>query len=184
MKKLVGRFVLFLFGWKYTYPEEFKVDKCVMLAAPHTSNWDLIYALAVYWRAGVKPQFLIKSFYTKGLHGFIFRWLGGIGVDRSKHNNMVDYAVSLFEANDKLALGVPAEGTRKRVEKWKTGFYHIACKANVPVCLCFLDYKYKIAGVGKMIMLIGNFEEDMTVIQDFYKDKNAKFPELYNKRIF
>ncbi len=97
---------------------------------------------------------------------------------------MVDYAVSLFETNTKLALGVPAEGTRKFVEKWKTGFYHIAIKANVPVCLCYLDYKNKVAGVGKMIQLSGIFEKDMTVIQDFYKDKTAKFPEMYNKKIF
>lgn len=184
MKKILGKFTLFIFGWKYIYPEEFKVDKCVMLAAPHTSNWDLIYALAVYWKAGVKSQFLIKNVYTKGLHGYFFRWLGGIGVDRSKHNNMVDYAVSLFKTKDKLALGVPAEGTRKRVDKWKTGFYHIAMKANVPVCLCSLDYKHKIASVGKMIHLSGNFEKDMTIIEDYYKDKTPKFPEKYNRKIF
>ena len=184
MKQFLGAFTLFIFGWKYTYPEEFKVDKCVMLAAPHTSNWDLIYALAVYWKAGVKSQFLIKNVYTKGLHGYFFKWLGGIGVDRTKHNNMVDYAVSLFETNDRLALGVPAEGTRKWVEKWKTGFYHIATKAKVPVCLCYLDYKNKIAGVGKMIQLSGDFDKDMNIIQSFYEDKTAKFPKLYNKKIF
>ncbi|WP_117880625.1 1-acyl-sn-glycerol-3-phosphate acyltransferase [Aureibaculum luteum] len=184
MKKLIGKFTLFIFGWKFTYPEKFKVDKCVMLAAPHTSNWDLIYALAVYWKAGVESKFLIKNVYTKGLHGYFFRWLGGIGVDRSKVNNLVDYAVNLFNTQEKLILMIPAEGSRKWVEKWKTGFYYIAKTAKVPVGLGFLDYTNKIAGVGKIVDITGDFNHDMTIIQDFYKDIDGKFPEDYNKSIF
>jgi len=184
MKKQLARFVLFLFGYQSVYPANFKVDKCVMLGAPHTSNWDILFGLAIYWKANIKAKFFIKDVYTKGLHGFFFKWLGGIGVDRSKHNNMVDYAVGLFENTDKLALGVPAEGTRKRVEKWKTGFYHIATKANVPVCLCFVDFKKKIAGVGRVLNLSGDFNKDMSIIQDFYKDITGKHPENYNKKIF
>jgi 1-acyl-sn-glycerol-3-phosphate acyltransferase len=105
-------------------------------------------------------------------------------VDRSKNNNLVDYATELFSKYDELVLMVPAEGTRKRVEKWKTGFYHIATKANVPVALGFLDYKNKLAGVGDLITLSGDFEKDMTVIQDFYKNIAAKHPKLYNEKIF
>ncbi|MET2984666.1 1-acyl-sn-glycerol-3-phosphate acyltransferase [Aureibaculum conchae] len=184
MKKLIAQFVLFIFGWKSSYVSDFKVNKCVMLGAPHTSNWDILFGLAIYWKANIKAKFFIKDFYTKGVHGFFFRWLGGIGVDRKKSTNMVDYAVQLFNTSEKLALGVPAEGTRDRVDRWKTGFYHIATKANVPVCLCFADYKQKIAGVGKIINLSGDFEKDMTIIQDFYKDKTAKYPEKYNKKIY
>lgn len=184
MKKLLGNFTLFIFGWKSSYPPGFEVDKCVMLGAPHTSNWDLLFGLAIYWKANIKAKFFIKNFYTRGLHGFFFKWLGGIGVDRKKNTNMVDFAVGLFKTSEKLALGVPAEGTRDRVDRWKTGFYHIAIKANVPVCLCFADYKEKVAGVGKVINLSGVFENDMTIIQDFYKDKTAKYPEQYNKKIF
>ncbi|MDY7394227.1 1-acyl-sn-glycerol-3-phosphate acyltransferase [Aureibaculum sp. 2210JD6-5] len=184
MKKLLGSFILFLFGYKSVYHPNFRVDKCVMLGAPHTSNWDMLFGLAIYWKANIKAKFFIKNFYTRGLHGYFFRWLGGIGVDRSKHNNMVDYAVNLFNNSDKLALGVPAEGTRKRVDRWKTGFYHIAIKTNVPVCLCFVDFKKKIAGVGEVLYLSGDFEKDMTIIQDFYKDITGKHPENYNKKIF
>jgi 1-acyl-sn-glycerol-3-phosphate acyltransferase len=184
MKKLLGRFVLFITGWKSSYPEEYKVKKCVMLAAPHTSNWDLLFAMAVYWKEGIHNRFFIKNMYTKGFFGFFFKWLGAIGVDRSKNNNLVDYATELFGNYDELVLMVPAEGTRKKVEKWKTGFYHIATKANVPVALGFLDYKKKLAGVGDLITLSGDFEKDMTVIQDFYKNIAAKHPELYNEKIF
>lgn len=184
MKKFLGRLILFISGWKADYPNKFMINKCVMLAVPHTSNWDLMYAIAVYWVKGINAKFLIKDSYTKGLLGFVFKWLGAIGIDRSKHTNFVDYAVHLLKKSDKLVLLVPAEGTRKRVEKWKTGFYHIANQADVPVALGFLDYKEKIAGVGGLYYLTGNFKKDMNFIQSFYVSKTAKHPKQYNKSIF
>ena len=184
MKKFLGSFILFISGWKDDYKAEFMVDKCVMLAVPHTSNWDLMYAIAVYWKKGVNAKFLIKDNYTKGAVGFIFKWLGALGIDRSKHTNFVDYAVNLLKTSEKLVLLVPAEGTRKRVEKWKTGFYHIASQAKVPVALGFLDYKNKIAGVRGLYYLTGDFKVDMTNIQTFYLSKTAKYPAQYNKQIF
>jgi len=184
MKKIIGKLVLFISRWKTTYPDEFNIDKCVMLAVPHTSNWDLLYALAVYWKYGVDAKFLIKDDYTKGIVGFLFRWLGAIGINRKKNNNMINYSKELFDANDKFVMLVPAEGTRKRVNKWKTGFYHIAKKADVPVALGFLDYKERLTGVGGLIELTDNFENDMQRIEDFYKDKTGKHPELYNPKIY
>lgn len=184
MKKLIGRFVLFISGWKSKYLKQYHADKCVMIAAPHTSNWDILYALAVYWKEGINAKFLIKDSYTNGIFGFFFKWLGAIGVDRSKNTNLVDYAVGLFEKYKKLVLLVPAEGRREKVDKWKTGFYHISRNANVPVSLGYLDYKQKIAGIGKLFMLSGEFKKDMQIIEDFYKDKSAKYPNMYNKKIF
>lgn len=184
MKKLIAKFVLFISGWKADYPEHFKVSKSVMLAAPHTSNWDIVYALAVYWLEGIDAKFLIKDSYTKGFFGFFFKWLGAIGVNRSKNNNLVDYSVELFNSSESLVLMVPAEGTRQRVEKWKTGFYHIAKTAKVPVSFGFLDYKQKVAGVGNVYDLTGDFENDMQTIEDFYAEIETKHPELYNKKIF
>ena len=184
MKKLIAKFVFFIFGWKTTYKQEYKVPKCVMLAAPHTSNWDLVFALGVYWLEGINAKFLIKNTYTNSFLGFFFKWLGAIGVDRSKHNNLVDYSVELFKTREKLVLMVPAEGTRERVEKWKTGFYHIAKNANVPVGFGFLDYGKKLAGVGDVYNLKGAFETDMQYIQDFYATIEGSHPEKYNKKIF
>ena len=184
MKKLIAKFIFFIFGWKRMYRQAFKVPKCVMLASPHTSNWDIVFALGVYWMEGIDAKFLIKNAYTKGFFGFFFKWLGAIGVDRSKNNNLVDYSVELFKTREKLVLMVPAEGTRERVEKWKTGFYHIAKNANVPVSFGFLDYGKKLAGVGDVYSLSGVFETDMQYIQDFYATIEAKFPEKYNKKIF
>lgn len=184
MKQFLGSFILFISRWKDDYDTKYKVDKCVMLAVPHTSNWDLMFALAVYWKNGVNAKFLIKDSYTKGALGSIFKWLGALGIDRSQHTNFVEYAVDLLKKSEKLVLLVPAEGTRKRVEKWKTGFYHIASQANVPVALGFLDYKNKVAGVGGLYKLTGEFEVDMANIQTFYLSKTAKHPELYNKQIY
>jgi len=184
MKRFIAKFVLFISGWKTSYPIKFKVSKSVMLAAPHTSNWDIVYALAVYWMEGIDAKFLIKNSYTNSFFGFFFKWLGAIGVDRSKHNNLVDYSVELLNSSKKLILMVPAEGSRMFVEKWKTGFYHIANKAKVPVSFGYLDYKKKIAGVGDVYHLSGDFEKDMQYIQDFYSNIEGKHPELYNKKIF
>lgn len=184
MKKIIAKFVFFVSGWKWNYNNEFKSDKCVMIAAPHTSNWDLLYAIATYWRYDVDAKFFIKDSYTKGLIGYFFKKLGAIGVNRGKRNNLVDYAVELFNKNDKFVLLVPAEATRKKAAKWKKGFYHIAKKANVPVALGYLDYKKKISGVGGLINLTDSFEYDMQKIQDFYKNITAKYPENFNKKIY
>jgi len=184
MKKRIAKFIFFIFGWKTQYPKKFKVQKSVIIAAPHTSNWDIVFSLAVYWKEGINAKFLIKNSYTNSFFGFFFKWLGAIGVDRKKHNNLVDYSVELFNNSETLILMVSPEGTRKKVDKWKTGFYHIAKNANVPVSLAYLDYTKKNAGVGDVYSLTRIFETDMQFIQDFYKDIDGKHPELYNKKVF
>lgn len=184
MKSIIGKLILKMFGWKSNYPNEFKTHKSVMIAAPHTSNWDFVFALAVFWEQKIPVMFFIKDAMTKGFHGWFFKMLGAIGVDRSKKGNLVQFAVDTLNSREEIVLLVPAEGTRSRVEKWKTGFYHIAQQTNLPVALGYLDYKNKIAGVGNLIQLSGKFEEDMQKIQDFYSEIPAKYPELYNKNIF
>ena len=184
MKSFLGKFILRVLGWKDNYPEESMVDKFVIIAAPHTSNWDLVYALAVFWKYNIPLKYFIKDSMTKGLHGWLFKMVGAIGVDRSKTGNLVHHAAATIKKMDQVAFMVPAEGTRSKVTKWKTGFYHIAKKANVPVALGYLDYKNKIAGVGPLINLTDNFEADMLLIENFYSDITAKYPDKYNKKIF
>ena len=184
MKKYIGLFVMKISGWKIDYPKEFQVEKFVIIAAPHTSNWDLYYALAIFWVHNIPVKFFIKDSFTKGLHGYIFKALGAIGVDRKRTGNLVHHAASVIQKSDKIALMVPAEGTRSRVEKWKTGFYHIATKAKVPVALGYLDYKKKIAGVGELVHLSGDKDVDMQIIENFYTTITAKHPEKYNKKIY
>ena len=169
MKSFIGKLVLKIMGWKSDYPDEYHVDKSVLIAAPHTSNWDLLLALAVFWEQKIQVKYFIKDSFTKGIHGKFFKMLGAIGVDRSRTGNLVHHAAATIKKMDKIALMVPAEGTRSRVEKWKTGY---------------LDYKNKIAGVGGLIQISSDYESDMKKIEDFYRPISAKYPEKYNKKIF
>ena len=116
--------------------------------------------------------------------GPIARSLGAIGVDRSKDQNLVEFASDLLKKSKGLVVLVPAEGTRKRVEKWKTGFYYIAKGANVPVALGYLDFKNKVGGVGPLIFPSSDMNYDFEIIQKFYLDKAGKYPELYNPKIY
>ncbi len=159
--------------------------RSVMIAAPHTSNWDFPFAMATFWHKGVDVKYFIKDSYTKGIIGPFFKWTGAIGVDKSKkHNNLTDYAIDLFNKQEGLVLIVPAEGTRKKVDKWRTGFYRIALESKVPISLGFLDFEKKEAGVADVFMPTGDFEKDMKYIQEVYRPIKGKIPENYNTEIF
>jgi 1-acyl-sn-glycerol-3-phosphate acyltransferase len=167
-------------GWKVgeTIPEE--IRKAVVIAAPHTSNWDFIYALATFRMLGIRVNYLIK----REVYRFPLKSLldntGAIPVDRSRSHNLVDNMVERLKNAENLYLLVPAEGTRKKVPKWKSGFYHAAVKADVPLMLGYLDYRNKVAGFGKPVHLTGDKERDMAVIREFYRPIEGKHPENFD----
>jgi len=168
-------FILKLSGWKTEgrLPEH---PKFVLIAAPHTSNWDLPLMLFVAFALRAKIYWMGKETIFKHPFERLFKWLGGIPIDRSRSNNIVELSVEQFERNKKLILTVPPAGTRKKVMYWKTGFYHIAKNANVPIALGFLDYKRRMGGIGPLIHPTGNISEDMEIIRDFYKDITGCHP--------
>jgi 1-acyl-sn-glycerol-3-phosphate acyltransferase len=168
-------------GWKMDVNLPPGYEKCVVIAAPHTSNWDFLYSMAVFFKLNIPIRFLAKK--------ELFRWplkgmlksMGGMEVQRSsKNKKLVDEMISLFQQHDKLMLMIPAEGTRGRVKRWKTGFYHVALGANVPVLLGYLDYGTKTAGFGPLLHMTGNPQTDAENIKDFYKNIQAKYPEKFN----
>lgn len=167
-------------GWRTAEPIPASVRQCVVIAAPHTSNWDFVYSLAAAHLMQVRLRYLAKRELFGFPLGWIMRATGGIPVTRSRNTRMVDAIIQLFRTNDHLRLMIPAEGTRKRVDKWKSGFYHVALGAGVPVYLAYLDYEHKIAGFGKAVYLTGDKEKDAAIIRDFYKDKVGKYSELFN----
>lgn len=183
MKHLLGKLFFKLAGWKLTAKITEEMKHSVMVAAPHTSNWDFPFALAAFWMMGLDLKYFIKDFYTKGLHGYFFRWTGAIGVNQKAKNNLSEYAIGLLKEK-KMVVLVPAEGTRKRVDKWRTGFYRIALEAEVPISMGYLDFKRKEAGTLGVFWPSGDFEKDMLFIQEQYKDKVGKYPENYNPQIF
>ena len=167
-------------GWKTGESIPAGIKKCVVIAAPHTSNWDFVYSLAAGHILGIQVRYLAKKeLFRFPLKGMLLR-TGGISVVRDRNNKLVSSIIKLFEEKEDLKLMIPAEGTRKRVEKWKSGFYHVALGAGVPVFMGYLDYKNKIAGYGPQLMLSGDKAKDAAIIKDFYSDKTARYPELFN----
>lgn len=185
MKRWLASLFLRLMGWKIHPEVPEKAFHSVMVAAPHTSNWDFPFALAGFWVMNLPVRYFIKDFYTKGPWGFFFRWTGAIGVDRKRQGNkLTDYAIQLLRENPRMVILVPAEGTRKKVEKWRTGFYRIALEADVPISMGFLDYKKKEGGVLGVFEPTGEFERDMQYIQEQYLPIAGKYPENYNPQIY
>ncbi len=154
-------------GWR-TVGELPEIKKFVMIAAPHTSNWDLLYMLAVGLAMDVRVNWVGKHTLFEGPFGGIFSKLGGIPVDRRSRNDAVKSIASNFEKRDSLCLAISPEGTRSHTDYWKTGFYYIAKEADVPIVCGFLDYGTKTGGVGKVIYPIGSLEEVMQECHDFY----------------
>ena len=184
MKKLLSKLFLKIMGWKLVGEVPKEVKKAVMVCAPHTSNWDFPFAIASFAISGLKVNYFIKKSWFFFPISFFFKATGGVPVDRSQNYGLVDSMTLLLKESDEMIVVVPAEGTRSRVAKWKTGFYHIAKAAQVPIILGFVDFKKKEIGYGPLIYLTGNFEKDMTKVQEFFLDKTPKFPEKYNPKIF
>lgn len=183
MMKLIAKLLFFITGWKQvgTYPKELK--KSVMIAAPHTSNWDFLFARAAFFIMDVPVKVTVKKESFKGPMKLLLNWFGAIPIDRNrkadslnKKNNLVNAMIELFE-RDELVVLITPEGTRNYAPRWKTGFYHLAVGAKVPIVLGYLDYKDKHAGIGPVIYPSGNIEEDLEIIMDFYRTKVGKYPE-------
>jgi 1-acyl-sn-glycerol-3-phosphate acyltransferase len=164
-----SRAMLRLLGWQVLGSLPPEAAKCVLIAAPHTSNWDLPYTLMVAFCLRLRIRWMGKSSLFRGPFGPVMRWLGGIPVERSKNTNVVATAsAALVAADGPLQLVVPPEGTRGKTRHWRTGFYFIALQANVPIMLAYLDYARKVGGLGPVFVPTGDLEQDMLAIKRFY----------------
>jgi 1-acyl-sn-glycerol-3-phosphate acyltransferase len=152
--------------------------KFVLIAAPHTSNWDFPFMLATACVMGVRISWFGKHTLFTAPWGWLMRRLGGIPVDRRSPQSLVTQLAEKFSSSDGLVLAVPPEGTRSKVEFWKSGFYHIATQSGVPIGLGYLDYERKLCGLGMFVMPSGNVKEDMEKIRDFYREIRGKHPHL------
>ncbi len=177
LARAVGRLVLSIFGWRVAGAVP-KSKHTVIIAAPHTSNWDFIFLIAATSAIGVRINWLGKKSLFNYPLGFLMHGLGGIPVDRSQRNNMVDQICERFKSRVSLHLVVPPAGTRAKTDHWRSGFYHIARQAEVPVIFGFLDYSKKLAGISSTNHLSGIVKQDMDAIRSFYADKIGKFPAL------
>jgi 1-acyl-sn-glycerol-3-phosphate acyltransferase len=164
-------------GWQVQGQLPSHAQKSVLIAAPHTSNWDLPMTLMVAFALELRPRWMGKASIFRWPFGPLMRWLGGIPVDRSQSNNLVaSSAQAIRDAAEPLQLIVPPEGTRSKTRHWKTGFYYIAHSAQVPIVMAYMDYANKRSGLGPLFEPTGDVEADMTKIKAFYqpfKGKNA-----------
>ena len=180
MLKGFARLLLWLSGWRIKGSPPEGIAKCVLILAPHTSNWDFVIGRLVFIVYGISPKVLIKKEIFKPVLGPVLKWLGGIPVDRGRSNNMVGNLAKLFEKSESLYLVITPEGTRKYNPNWKKGFYYIAIEAGVPIVLGYLDYKTKEGGIAEVFYPTNDFDKDFEEIQTFYRSVRAKYPEKYS----
>ncbi len=178
LSRLLTRIVL----WKYRQDgwtavgEVPEPRRFVIIAAPHTSNWDFVYFLGLVNALGMNSYFMAKS--------TLFRWpvrrflldVGGVPVDRSSNQNYVQAMADEFARRKEFILTIAPEGTRGAVRKWKTGFYHIAMAAKVPIVVGMMDYRRKVGGLGPLIWPTGDYEADMAKIMEFYRSVTPRHP--------
>lgn len=174
-------YILFfkIFGWKINGAMPVSVKKFVIAVAPHTSNWDFVVGIAARSILRIqKAQFLGKSQLFKPPFGWFFSMLGGHPVERTTSEDMVDQVVKIFDRHDEFILAVAPEGTRKKVEKLRTGFYYIARGAQVPIVPVGFDFGKKEVVIGQPLYLSDSFDSDMEKILSFYRTIRGRNPEL------
>jgi 1-acyl-sn-glycerol-3-phosphate acyltransferase len=154
-------------GWTVNNPFP-DVPRSIVIVAPHTSNWDFIVAVAVSFALDIRPRFIGKHTLFRWPLGIIMRSLGGIPVNRSSTEGMVPRTASLVREYNQIALGITPEGTRKSTSRWRTGYYHIAAQAGVPIIPCYLSLTSKSVGFGEPIVPSDNMEKDLERIAEFF----------------
>ena len=178
LSRLLSRMVLWLYkraGWQ-AVGEVPEPRRFVIIAAPHTSNWDFVYFMGLTHDLGIKSYFMAKN--------SLFRWpfrrflldVGGVPIDRSSNQNYVQAMADEFARRKEFILTIAPEGTRGAVRKWKTGFYHIAMAAKVPMVVGLMDYGRKVGGLGPLIWPTGDYEADMAKVMEFYRSVTPRHP--------
>jgi 1-acyl-sn-glycerol-3-phosphate acyltransferase len=167
MSRTLGRWVLTAMGWNVTgnIPN---LPKLVLIAAPHTSNWDFVVAIAAKLALGLHVRFLGKDTLFIGPLGWIMRSLGGRPVDRSASHDVVKEMVAEFDRADQLVLGIAPEGTRKHVQRWRTGFYHIAHGAGVPIVPVALNFGDREVQIMEPFRTTGDVDRDISALQGLF----------------
>lgn len=170
--------LLTLTGWRFEGQLP-NLRKFVIIVAPHTSNWDFPIGVMAMFALGIRGTFLGKDSLFKPPFGFLFRWLGGVPVDRSSKNNVVDQTIAYFEKRERMILALSPEGTRKRIEKWKTGFYWVAVGAKVPIVPVAFDFPRKRYVINAPQEMTGDPERDIPHLRSFFKASQACRPAQY-----
>jgi 1-acyl-sn-glycerol-3-phosphate acyltransferase len=175
-RRWLGKAWLAFFGWEVVGGAP-PVRKAVVIAYPHTTNWDLPFMLAVAYAIDCDVHWLGKKSLFRSPYGGFMRWVGGISVDRSRHTRLVDAVVESIAPQEELMVVIPPEGTRSQAGRWKSGFYWVAVQSELPIILGFLDYTRKRGGLGEVLHPTGDLDADFEKIRAFYHGIEGKYPD-------
>lgn len=175
LRQKLATLLLGLFGWKAVLRPA-PGPRIVAVGYPHTSNWDFLPAIGWAWATGVKMNFIGKK-ELFGRLGWLMRRLGGIPLDRDKSQNFTKQVADIIRSRERIFLVIAAEGTRKRAEYWRSGFYFMALEAGVPIGLAYLDWRKKEVGIDRYFVPTGNLEADFAEIKAYYQDVKGRHPE-------
>lgn len=174
--RLLGSWLLRLGGWRIRGAVP-SLPKMVVAIAPHTSNWDFVWLLLAKWQLGLHPKWLGKHTLFRPPLGYFMRRLGGIPVDRTRRGDVVEQAIAEFRRRDRLMLALAPEGTRKRTDHWKSGFYEIALGAGAPIVPVAIDYGRRDIEIGQPLAPTGDRRMDMNGVRAFFAHRRGKRPE-------
>ncbi|MDB9701515.1 1-acyl-sn-glycerol-3-phosphate acyltransferase [Salibacteraceae bacterium] len=179
--KTLARFIVKISGWKVEGHFGPELKNCIIIVAPHTSQWDFIFGMLARTIYGIKAKYLIKnSFFKPGISWF-FHMTGGIAVDRSKKNELTDHLKEMLGRGEELKITFTPEGTRKRVDRWRTGFYWTAIDTGLPIVAHYIDYKHKVVGQFPPFVPTGDWEADKVHFEKLYADVNACHDSDFNR---
>lgn len=179
VSRAISRLILLAFGWQIVghFPN---IPKFVLIGAPHTSTWDFPLTMTTLFALGLRVSWMGKHTFVNGRFGSVWRWMGGVPIDRRAAHGVVEQMVDEFQRRRELILGIAPEGTRDKVARWKTGFYHIAHEAGVPIVPFIMDYGRKIVKVCEPFKTTGNIELDLPKIQAVYEGIKGKRPHYFH----
>lgn len=177
MLRLFSQMILMAKGWSYQVDAIKPIDKCVLIVAPHTSAWDMVLGKAIFVLADIPVKIAIKKEAFFWPMSWVLQYLGATPIDRTPKDgttnriSLVDAMANSIKNEKKICMVITPEGTRGKRKQWKTGFYHIALKANVPIALGYLDFEVKEGIIDKILYPSGDMDKDMREIMAYYKDK-------------
>lgn len=177
MLKWLTTLILKLWGWKVTGINPETIPKKLYVVYPHTSNWDFPVGILLKFSMPINVRYIAKDSLFKWPYGIIFRKLGGLPVNRKQRNNFVDTMVDIYNNNEVIAFAISPEGTRKKVRKFKTGFYYIAHKAQVPLVLVKFDWGNKVVDFSKPFFTSGVYADDLKKIIHHFSGTAGRVPE-------
>ena len=174
----IAHLMMLVTGWRFegALPN---LGQFVLIVAPHTSNWDFPVGVMAMFALGLRATFLGKDTLFKAPFGFLFRWMGGVPVDRHSPHNVVEQTIGYLEQRDRMILALAPEGTRTKTPRWRTGFYWVAVGAGVPIVPVAFDFSRKRYVIHPPQRMTGDAEQDIAHLQTFFRADQARRPERY-----